>query len=58
MSKLKNGFVYVEVSDADLLYQFRSKPMTHQTDFDLKYNRDILLFRLYTMFKALAIRTL
>ena len=43
-SKLKNGFVYVEISDADLLYQFRSKPLTHQTDFDLKYTQDILLF--------------
>ena len=33
---LKNGFVYVETSDANLLYQLRSKPLTHQRDFDLR----------------------
>ena len=41
---LKNGFAYVETSDANLLYQLRSNPLTHQTDFDLKYTQDILLF--------------
>ena len=40
---LKNGFFYVESSDANLLYQLRSKPLTHQRDFDLKYTQDILL---------------
>ena len=27
---LKNGFVYVETSDTNLLYQLHSKPLTHQ----------------------------
>ena len=42
---LKNGFVYLETSDANLLYQLRSKPLIHQGDFDLKYTQDILLFQ-------------
>ena len=40
---LKNGLVYVETSDPNLLYQLRSKPLIHQRDFDLKYTQDILL---------------
>ena len=62
---LKNGFVYVEISGANLLYQLRSKPLTHQADFDLKYTQDILLFHialiavpLHTIFKVLAFRSL
>ena len=43
---LKNGFVYVETSDANLLYQLRSKPLIHQRDFDLKHTQDILLFHI------------
>ena len=43
---LKNGFVYVETSDANLLYQLRSKLLIHQRDFDLKYTQDILLFHI------------
>ena len=41
---LKNGFIYVETLDANLLYQLCSKPLTHQTDFNLKYDQDILIF--------------
>ena len=37
----KNGFVYAETSDVNLLYQLRSKPMTQRRDFDLKYTQDI-----------------
>ena len=33
---LKNGFVYVDTSDTNLLYELRSKPLTHQRDFDVK----------------------
>ena len=43
---LKSGFVYVETSDANLLYELRSKPLTPWADFDLKYTLDILLFHL------------
>ena len=43
---IKNGFVYVEISSANLLYQLRSKPFTHQRDLDLKYIQDILLFHI------------
>ena len=43
---LKNGFVYVGTSDINLLYQLRSKPSTHQRDFDLKYTQDILLLHI------------
>ena len=42
---LKNGFVYVETSDTNLLYQLCSKPLSHQRDFGVKYTQDILLFR-------------
>ena len=38
---IKNGFVYAETSDVNLLYQLRSKPLNHQRDFDLKYTQDI-----------------
>ena len=64
---LKNGFVYVETSGKNLLYQLRSRRLTHQTDFDLKYTQDIFYFTvsycliyvpLYTKFKALAFRSL
>ena len=41
---LKNGFVYVETLGANLLYQLRSNPLTHQRDFDLKCTKDVLLF--------------
>ena len=40
---LKNDFVYVKTSDANLLYQLHSKPLTHHRDFDLKYTQDIIL---------------
>ena len=43
---LKNGFTYVETSDGNLLYQLCSNPLTHQTEFDLKYTQDILLFHI------------
>ena len=43
---LKNGFVYVENSDANLLKQLRSKSLTHQRNFDLKCTQDILLFHI------------
>ena len=43
---LKNDFADVETSGANLLYQLRSKPLTHQRDFDLKYTQDILLFHI------------
>ena len=43
---LKNDFVYVETSDENLLCQLRSKPLTHQRDFDLKYTLDILLLHI------------
>ena len=45
---LKNGFVYVETSGKNLLYQLRSRRLTHQTDFDLKYTQVffILLFHI------------
>ena len=45
---LKNGFVCVEtvLSDANLLYQLRSKILSHQRDFDLKDTQDILLFHI------------
>ena len=33
---LKNGFVYVDTSDTNFLYELRSKPLTHQKDFDVK----------------------
>ena len=41
---LKNNFVFVEISDTNLLYQLRSKSLIHQRDFDLKYIWDILVF--------------
>ena len=40
---LRNDFLYVETSNANLLYQLRSKPLTHQRDFDLMYTLEILL---------------
>ena len=43
---LRNGFVYVETSVANLLHQLRSKPLTHQIDFDLKHIQDILIFHI------------
>ena len=44
---LKNVFfVYVEMSDARLLYQSPLKPLTHQRDFDLKCTQDILHFHI------------
>ena len=41
---LKNGFVYAEISDANLLYQLSLKSLTHQRDFDLKYIPNIFYF--------------
>ena len=43
---LKNGFVYLESSDVNLLDQLCSKLPTHQTDFNLKHTQDILLFHI------------
>ena len=34
---LKNNFVFVEISDTNLIYQLRSKSLIHLRDFDLKY---------------------
>ena len=39
---LKNDFICVETSHMNLLYQLRSRPLTHQRAFDLKYTQDIL----------------
>ena len=39
---LKNGFVYIETSDANLLNKLRSDPLTKLTDFHLKFTQDIL----------------
>ena len=47
---LKNNFVYVETSDANLLDLLRSKPLTHQTAFDLKYTQHILPFLILLVF--------
>ena len=42
----KDGFVYIETSDANLLYKLRSKPLNPQRDSDLKYMQDILLLHI------------
>ena len=42
---IKNDFVYVQTSDGNFPYQLRSKPLTHQIDFDLKYTQNSLLLR-------------
>ena len=43
---LKNGFLYIETSDTTLLYQLRSKLLTHRRDFDLRKSQDILLLHI------------
>ena len=62
---LKNGFLYEETSDANLLCQLRLKSLTHQRDFNVKYTHNILLFSYFLvsvplclMFKALAFQRL
>ena len=42
----KDDFVYIETSDANLLYKLRSKPLNPQRDSDLKYMQDILLLHI------------
>ena len=43
---LNNSFVYVETSDANLVYELHPKPSTHQREFDLKHSQDILILHI------------
>ena len=44
---VKIGFVFVVTSDANVLYQLRSKLLPLQRDFDLKYTQDISLLHIH-----------